>query len=73
MMTKPSDATAVLNNLVYYTISVWDDATMTRNNKVRCGVIDYACDRFVEINGLVLGWDEFYLTREEAEANLKGG
>lgn len=72
LLHKRLNAT-IINRLVYYIIPVWDDATMTRSNMVRCGTVDYACDRFIEINGLVLGWDEFYLTQEEAEAKLKGG
>lgn len=61
---------AVLGKCVYYINSVWNDATMTRNDEVCQGTIDYACDRFVEIAGLVLKWEEIYFTREAAKARL---
>ena len=67
---------AVLGKCVYYINSVWNDATMTRNDEVCQGTIDYACDKFVEIAGLVLKWGEIYFTREAARARLaemKGG
>ena len=61
---------SVLNRSIYYIISVWNDATMTRQQEVRCGTVDYVCDNFVESNGLVLNWDEVYFTREAAKARL---
>lgn len=67
---------AVVNKCVYYINSVWNDATMTRKDEVCQGAIDYACDNFVEIAGLVLKWKEIYFTREAAEsrlAEMKGG
>lgn len=67
---------AAVNKCVYYINSVWNDTTMTRKDEVCQGAIDYACDNFVEIAGLVLKWGEIYFTREAAEARLaelKGG
>lgn len=67
---------ATLNRSIYYIASIWNDATMTRRQEVRCRTVDYVCDKFVECNGLTLNWDEIYFTRESAEARLaelKGG
>ena len=67
---------ATLNRSIYYIASIWNDATMTRRQEVRCRTVDYVCDKFVECNGLTLNWDEIYFTREAAEAHLaelKGG
>lgn len=67
---------AMLGKCIYYINSVWNDATMTRKDEVCQGTIDYVCDNFVEVAGLVLKWDEIYFTREAAEARLaelKGG
>ena len=67
---------AVLGKCIYYINSVWNDATMTRKDEICQGIIDYACDNFVEVAGLVLEWDEIYFTREAALARLaelKGG
>lgn len=67
---------ATLNRSIYYIASIWNDATMTRRQEVRCRTVDYVCDKFVECNGLTLNWDEIYFTREAAEARLaelKGG
>lgn len=61
---------AVLGKCVYYINSVWNDATMTRKDEICQGTIDYACDNFVEIAGLVLKWGEIYFTRKSAEARL---
>lgn len=61
---------AVLNKCVYYINSVWNDATMTRENEVCCGIVDYAFDKFVEIKGVMLNWNEIYFTREAALARL---
>ena len=62
---------AVLGKCIYYINSVWNDATMTRKEEVCQGTVDYVCDNFVEVAGLVLKWDEIYFTREAAEARLK--
>lgn len=67
---------ATLNRSIYYIASIWNDATMTRRQEVRCRTVDYVCDKFVECNGLTLNWGEIYFTREAAEARLaelKGG
>lgn len=67
---------ATLNRSIYYIASIWNDATMTRRQEVRCRTVDYVCDKFVKCNGLILNWDEIYFTREAAEARLaelKGG
>lgn len=67
---------ATLNRSIYYIASIWNDATMTRRQEVRCRTVDYVCDKFVECNGLTLNWDKIYFTREAAEARLselKGG
>ena len=67
---------ATLNRSIYYIASIWNDATMTRRQEVRCRTVDYVCDKFVECNGLTLNWDEIYFTREAAEAilaEIKGG
>ena len=61
---------AVLGKCIYYINSVWNDATMTRKEEVCQGTVDYVCDNFVEVAGLVLKWDEIYFTREAAEARL---
>lgn len=61
---------AVLNRCIYYLASIWNDATMTRSQEVRCRTVDYVCEKFVECNGLTLNWDEIYFTREAAEARL---
>lgn len=61
---------AILNKCVYYINSVWNDATMTRKNEVCCGIVDYACDKFIEIKGITLSWNEIYFTYEAAEARL---
>lgn len=61
---------AVVNKCIYYINSVWNDATMTRKDEVCQGAIDYACDNFVEVAGLVLKWEKIYFTREAAEARL---
>lgn len=61
---------AMLNRCIYYLASIWNDATMTRSQEVRCRTVDYVCDKFVECNGLTLNWDEIYFTREAAEASL---
>ena len=61
---------AILNKCVYYINSVWNDATMTRKKEVCCGVVDYACDKFIEIKGITLSWNEIYFTYEAAEARL---
>ena len=61
---------AMLNRCIYYLASIWNDATMTRSQEVRCRTVDYVCDKFVECNGLTLNWDEIYFTREAAEARL---
>lgn len=61
---------ATLNRSIYYIASIWNDATMTRQQEVRCKTVDYVCDKFVECNGLILNWDEIYFTREAAEARL---
>lgn len=61
---------ATLNRSIYYIASIWNDATMTRRQEVRCRTVDYVCDKFVECNGLTLNWDKIYFTREAAEARL---
>ena len=61
---------AVLNHSVYYIASIWNDATLTRRQEVRCITVDYVCNKFVECNGLILNWSEIYFTREAAEARL---
>ena len=61
---------ATLNRSIYYIASIWNDATMTRRQEVRCRTVDYVCDKFVKCNGLILNWDEIYFTREAAEARL---
>lgn len=61
---------AVVNKCIYYINSVWNDATMTRKDEVCQGAIDYACDNFVEVAGLVLKWEKIYFTREAALARL---
>lgn len=61
---------AILGKYIYYINSVWNDATMTRKEKVCQGAIDYACDNFVEVAGLVLKWEEIYFTREAVLARL---
>ena len=61
---------AMLNRCIYYLASIWNDATMTRSQEVRCRTVDYVCDKFVECNGLTLNWDEIYFTREAAEARV---
>lgn len=61
---------AMLNRCIYYLASIWNDATMTRSQEVRCRTVDYVCDKFVECNGLTLNWDKIYFTREAAEARL---
>ena len=61
---------ATLNRSIYYIASMWNDATITRRQEVRCKTVDYVCDKFVECNGLTLSWDKIYFTREAAEARL---
>lgn len=61
---------ATLNRNIYYIASIWNDATMTRRQEVRCRTVDYVCDKFVECNGLTLNWDKIYFTREAALARL---
>lgn len=61
---------ATLNRSIYYIASIWNDATMTRRQEVRCRTVDYVCDKFVKCNGLTLNWDEIYFTREAAFARL---
>lgn len=61
---------ATLNRSIYYIASIWNDATMTRRQEVRCRTVDYVCNRFVECDGLMIHWDEIYFTREAAEARL---
>ena len=61
---------AMLNRRIYYLASIWNDATLTRRKEVRCRTVDYVCDNFVEVAGLVLKWDEIYFTREAAESRL---
>ena len=59
-----------LNRTIYYIASMWNDATLTRRQEVRCRTADYVCDKFVQCNGFILNWDEIYFTQEEAEARL---
>lgn len=61
---------ATLNRSIYYIASIWNDATMTRRQEVRCRTVDYVCNRFVGCDGLMIHWDEIYFTREAAEARL---
>lgn len=61
---------ATLNRNIYYIASIWNDATMTRRQEVRCRTVDYVCDKFVKCNSLTLNWDEIYFTYEAAEARL---
>ena len=61
---------ATLNRSIYYIASIWNDATMTRRQEVRCRTVDYVCNRFVGCDGLMIHWAEIYFTREAAEARL---